>query len=122
VALGDADAPLCTKESVPRSGWPAGAKARDTEKEIPMKKALFSLMLAPVLLASPALADRAPTPEERTAIEAKLQAEGFTRWESIELEDDESVWEVDDAIAADGKEYDLELRFGTLEIVDRDRD
>jgi len=74
------------------------------------------------MLASPALADRAPTQEERTAIEAKLKAEGFTKWESIELEDDESVWEVDDALASDGREYDLELRFGTLEIVDRDAD
>lgn len=90
-----------------------------------MKKILSMLapaVLAPVLLASPALADRAPTPEERAAIEAKLQAEGFTRWESIELEDDESVWEVDDAVGADGREYDLELRFGTLEIVKRDAD
>ncbi len=82
------------------------------------------LILAAALaaLASPALADRAPTAEERAAIEAKLKAEGFTRWESIELEDDGSVWEVDDAVGADGREYDLELRFGTLEIVDRDAD
>lgn len=83
-----------------------------------------SLLLAATLamLASPALADRAPTAEERAAIEAKLKAEGFTRWESIELEDDGSVWEVDDAVGADGREYDLELAFGTLEIVDRDAD
>jgi hypothetical protein len=85
-----------------------------------MKKILLPLAL--VLIASPALADRAPTAEERTAIETKLRAEGFTSWESIELEDDESVWEVDDARGADGREYDLELRFGTLEIVDRDAD
>ena len=82
----------------------------------------YLLAAAVTLLASPALADRAPTAEERTAIEAKLKADGFTRWESIELEDDESVWEVDDAIGADGREYDLELRFGTLEIIDRDAD
>jgi hypothetical protein len=74
------------------------------------------------MLASPALADRAPTAEERATIEAKLKAEGFTRWETVELEDDESVWEVDDAVGADGREYDLELRVGTLEIVDRDAD
>lgn len=87
-----------------------------------MKTVLAPLVLAPLMLASPALADRAPTADERTAIEAKLRAEGFTRWESIELEDDESVWEVDDAVAADGREHDLELRFGSLEIVDRDPD
>jgi len=87
-----------------------------------MRSALLTLAAAVALLASPALADRAPTPEERTAIEAKLKAEGFTRWESIELEDDESVWEVDDAVAADGREYDLDLKPGTLEILKRDPD
>ena len=87
-----------------------------------MSPRLLALSAAFALLASPALADRAPNAEERAAIEAKLKAEGFTKWEDIELEDDESVWEVDDAVGADGREYDLELRFGTLEIVDRDAD
>jgi uncharacterized membrane protein YkoI len=87
-----------------------------------MRPSLLTLAAAAALLASPALADRAPTPEERAAIEAKLRAEGFTRWESIELEDDESVWEVDDAVAADGREYDLDLEPGTLEILKRDPD
>ena len=87
-----------------------------------MRHALFTLTAALGLLASPAFADRAPTPEERAAIEAKLKADGFTKWESIELEDDESVWEVDDAVAADGREYDLHLKPGTLEILKRDPD
>ena len=87
-----------------------------------MSPRLLTLSAALALLASPALADRAPTPEERAAIEAKLKEEGFTRWEGIELEDDESVWEVDDAVAADGREYDLELEPGTLEILKRDAD
>lgn len=87
-----------------------------------MRPSLLIFAAAAALLASPALADRAPTPEERAAIEAKLRAEGFTRWESIELEDDESVWEVDDAVAADGREYDLDLEPGTLEILKRDPD
>lgn len=91
-------------------------------KEHDMKTGLIVLSAAFAVLASPALADRAPTPEERATIEAKLKAEGFTRWESIELEDDESVWEVDDAVAADGREYDLELRYGTLEVLKRDAD
>lgn len=85
-----------------------------------MKNVLLPLAL--VLIASPALADRAPNPEERAAIEAKLQAEGFTQWKSIELEDDGTIWEVEDASGADGREYDLDLRFGTLEIVKRDPD
>ncbi|MBX3582339.1 MAG: PepSY domain-containing protein [Rhizobiaceae bacterium] len=83
---------------------------------------IATLVIPAVLLASPALADRAPTPEERSAIEEKLRAEGFTKWEDIELEDDGSVWEVDDAVGADGREYDLELRAGTLEILERDPD
>lgn len=74
-------------------------------------------------LATPALADRDPTPEERTKIEAALKAEGFTRWDDIELEEDgPAVWEVDDAVAADGKEYDLKLDASTLAIVERDPD
>lgn len=85
-----------------------------------MKSVNLALAAAIAMLATPALADRAPNAEERAAIEAKLKAEGFTRWESIELEDDDSVWEVDDAVGPDGREYDLELRVDTLEIVDRD--
>lgn len=56
---------------------------------------------------SPALADRKPTPEEQTKIEAVLKQEGFTKWKKIEVEDDEI--EVDDAIDANGKQFDLEL-------------
>jgi len=85
-----------------------------------MRHALFTLTASLGLLATPAFADRAPTPEERAAIEAKLKADGFTKWESIELEDDESVWEVDDAVATDGREYDLHLKPGTLEILKRE--
>lgn len=69
---------------------------------------------------APALADRDPTPEERTRIEAVLREEGFTRWEDIELED-EGHWEVDDAVGADGREYDLHLDTN-LTIIRRDPD
>ncbi len=87
-----------------------------------MTRQYLVLAAALTLVPAPALADRDPTAEERAAIEAELKAEGFTRWESIELEDDGTVWEVDDAVEADGREYDLELRAGTLEIVERDAD
>ena len=61
------------------------------------------------LLGVPALADdRAPTAEERARIESILQSEGFTRWDEIEWDDDEH-WEVDDAVGADGRQYDLKL-------------
>ena len=52
-------------------------------------------------------------------IESVLQAEGFTRWDDIEWDDDH--WEVDDAIGADGREYDLELD-ASLAIIERDPD
>lgn len=78
-----------------------------------------------IFLASAALAllapvddDRPPTSQERAAIEAKLRAEGFVRWDDIELDD--GLWEIDDARSADGREYDLKLRPGSLEVVRRD--
>ncbi|RDE08484.1 PepSY domain-containing protein [Pelagibacterium lacus] len=81
---------------------------------------LAALLVAPFSV--PALADdRAPTLDERAKIEAVLIAEGFVSWGEIELDDDK-VWEVDDAIHADGREYDLELDVTTLAITDRDPD
>ncbi|AMK23161.1 hypothetical protein K426_11095 [Sphingobium sp. TKS] len=74
--------------------------------------------------ATPALADRAPTAQERTAIEAVLKANGFASWEEIELDDDGPRWEVDDARTtnrAAGK-FDLKLTPETLQIVKRERD
>lgn len=81
--------------------------------------AILSLASAVV---TPAWADddRPPTPEERAAIEQVLRAEGFVRWDDIELDD--AVWEVDDARTADGREFDLKLRPGTLEILRREPD
>ncbi len=80
----------------------------------------------PVLIASalflplaPALADRAPTAEERAAIEVALKAENFSSWGEIEFDD--GKWEVDDAVAADGKKYDLDLD-ESYKIIKRERD
>ena len=64
-----------------------------------------------------AFADRAPTPDELTKIEAVLKKEGFTKWKKIEVEDDEI--EVDDAIDASGKQFDLELDPKTFAITKR---
>ena len=82
---------------------------------------LAALALAGAV-ATPAWADddRSPTPQERTAIEQVLRSEGFTRWDDIELDD--GLWEVDDARTADGREFDLKLRPGTLAIIRRDAD
>ena len=67
-------------------------------------------------------ADRAPSPEERSRIETMLRNEGFTRWGKIGLEDDDDIWEIDDAYASDGRKYDLQLEPDTLEIVAREPD
>ncbi len=73
-----------------------------------------------VVLPTTAHAEREPTPEERTRIEAALRSEGFTRWDEIELDGD--GWEVEDAVAADGKTYELKLNKDTFAIIERDGD
>jgi len=72
-----------------------------------------------LVLGLPAWADRPPTAEERAAIERTLRANGYVAWDGIELDDEDGLWEVDDARGADGKEYDLKIRPRTLEIVSR---
>jgi hypothetical protein len=88
-----------------------------------IKKILLVLVLAAgMLLPGHVLADRAPTPQERSRIESVLRNEGFTRWGKIELDDDDDLWEIDDAYAADGRKYDLRLHPDTLAIVAREPD
>ncbi|KQP42174.1 MULTISPECIES: PepSY domain-containing protein [unclassified Methylobacterium] len=69
-------------------------------------------------LTGTAFADRAPTPEELTKIEATLKKEGFVKWKKIEVEDHEI--DVDDAIDANGKQFDLELDPKTFAITTRE--
>jgi hypothetical protein len=80
----------------------------------------LTMIAALVLLGGPALADRPPTAEERERIETQLRVLGFTNWEEIEWDD--GYWEVDDAIGADGVEYELKLHPETLEVVEQERD
>lgn len=84
---------------------------------VPMICAVAMAALTPF---APALADRPPTAEERARIEAAVRAAGFKSWEEIEFDD--GVWEVDDAIDADGKEWDLKLDPTTYAIIKRSRD
>lgn len=78
-------------------------------------------VLATAAATAPALADdRQPTAEELTQIEQTLRAEGFTSWDDIELDD--GVFEVDDAVHSDGRKYDLELDPQTYAIVKRELD
>ncbi len=87
-----------------------------TIRQIVLGLVLAAGMLLPVQV----LADRAPSPEERSRIETMLRSEGFTRWGKIELDDADDVWEIDDAHASDGHRYDLRLHPDTLEIITRE--
>jgi Peptidase propeptide and YPEB domain len=69
---------------------------------------------------APAVADRAPSPEERARIESVLREQGFKSWGEIELDD--NVWEVDDAVTADGSKYDLKLNSNDLSVIKREQD
>jgi hypothetical protein len=51
--------------------------------------------------------DRAPTEAEAAAIKDSLAKAGFSAWGKVEYDD--GKWEVDDAIGADGKRYDVDL-------------
>ncbi len=88
-----------------------------------IKQILLGLVLA-VGIVSPGqvFADRAPSPEERSRIETMLRNEGFTRWGTIELDDDDDLWEIDDAYASDGRKYDLKVHPDTLAIIQREPD
>jgi hypothetical protein len=81
----------------------------------------LALGLAGTLAAAPTRADDRPvTPQEQVQIEASLRQAGFTRWGKVEFDD--GRFEVDDAIAADGTKYDLELSSVDFSIIKRDRD
>jgi hypothetical protein len=84
-----------------------------------------SLMMSAVVLSAFAgtamSADRAPTPEEQTRIEAALKSAGYSSWKKIEL-DDGKVWEIDDAVHSDGKTYDLELDPSSLAVIKKSLD
>jgi Peptidase propeptide and YPEB domain len=88
-----------------------------------IKHILSGLVLAAsILLPGHVLADRAPTPQERSRIENVLRDQGFTRWGRIELDDDDYLWEVDNAHASNGRTYDLKLHPDTLAIIAREPD
>lgn len=71
-----------------------------------------------IFAATQVLADRAPEPDERAAIETALEAKGFTTWEEIEWDND-GHWEIDDAVDTEGIEWDLKMD-ADLNIIERD--
>ncbi len=68
-------------------------------------------------LCGTARADEKLPPEQQAKVEALLRQEGFTKWDEIEMDD--GMIEVDDAIDAAGKKFDLKLDPKTLAIVKR---
>jgi len=64
-----------------------------------------------------AQADQKLPPDQQAKVEAMLRQEGFTKWDEIELDD--GMIEVDDAIDASGKKFDLKLDPQSLAIVKR---
>lgn len=82
---------------------------------------LYTVAALALFGASAEAKDRAPTDEERTKIETALKAEGYTAWGKVEL-DDEKHWDVDDAVAADGKTYDLHLDKADFKVLKKEAD
>jgi hypothetical protein len=80
------------------------------------------VMALGTLFCQQVFADRAPTPEERSQIETVLHHEGFTGWGAIAHDDDDDVWEVDDAHGSDGLKYVLKLNSDTFAIIERELD
>jgi hypothetical protein len=69
-----------------------------------MRLIISMVSLAVAIL--PALADRQVTEDERAKLSAAIQAEGCSGGK-FELDEDDQQFEVDDAVCADGKKYDL---------------
>ena len=84
-----------------------------------IKRIIPSLVLAAAGMLAPGqvLADRLPSPEERSSIETLLRDAGFQQWGKIELNEDDDFWEVEDAYASDGRKYDLKLHLEMLTIL-----
>ena len=78
-----------------------------------IRQIVFGLVVAVgTLVAGQVLADRGPSLEERSRIETMLRNEGFTAWGTIALDDDDDVWEIDDAHDSDGNRCDLRRHIG----------
>ncbi len=61
----------------------------------------------------------APTAEQRVRIESVLRERGFFRWKKLGRENDGRTWEVDGALTADGRRFDLRLSADDLREIAR---
>ena len=64
--------------------------------------------------------DRPATAAERAEIGGILKANGFTSWRKIEFDRDDRKFEVDDAVKANGRVYDVDIRNGRIIKLDRE--
>lgn len=60
-----------------------------------------------------------PSEAELARIEEVLRAEGYSEWDDIERDGD--LWEVEEAVGADGEEYELKLD-RNFAVVEREED
>jgi outer membrane lipoprotein-sorting protein len=80
-----------------------------------------ALVAATSLVAGVALADgRPPTADETSAISAALTKAGFSKWGKVEFDD--GKWEIDNAVGADGKFYDVVLSPKDLSVIKKELD
>jgi len=96
-----------------------------TAKDSRARCRLGSVLLLSALVAlvpQSARADRKPTSEERSVIERVLRSQGYQRWGDIEIEDNGRIWEIDAALARNGRRYDLKMSAETFEVIGRTRD
>ena len=84
--------------------------------------AIVPVLLVVMLAPEPVRADRKPTLQERLLIERALRSHGYRRWGDIEIEKKGRVWEIDAALARDGRRYDLKMSADTFEVIKRKRD
>ena len=74
-----------------------------------MRMSLMGLVgVALLSLTASALADRPVTNDERAKLEAAMKTQGCTGGE-MEYDEDDRQFEVDDAVCADGRKYDLKF-------------
>jgi Fe-S cluster assembly iron-binding protein IscA len=69
---------------------------------------LIISMVSLAVAVLPALADRQVTEDERAKLSAAVQTEGCSGGK-LEMDEDDQQFEVDDAVCADGRKYDLKF-------------
>lgn len=85
-----------------------------------MIKTTFSMLAACALLATLGVTATtyAAGGDNQTKIQESLTSQGYSKWKRIEL--DKGVWEVDDAIDASGKQFDLRVDANSLKIISKE--